>query len=64
VDYCFNYDKEEDVLYINIGNKPQKADFASRTGDFIIRYKKDNSVVGITILNARAFITKISSSMK
>jgi len=28
MDYYFNYDKEADVLYINVGNKPQKADSA------------------------------------
>jgi len=61
--YCFDYDKEADVLYITIGKKPQKADFARRFGDIILRFKHD-SIVGITILNAQEFIAKIEEMKK
>jgi len=56
--YYFDYDKEVDVLYISIGKKPQKADFARRLGDIILRFK-DNLIIGITILNAQKFIAKV-----
>ena len=48
-----DYDRHNDVLYINFLNSdPQKADFGTRLGDYIIRMK-ENKVVGVTILNAR-----------
>lgn len=46
-----DYDEEADVLYVSFG-KPQKADNAAQGKDGIIRRKKDNKVVGLTILNA------------
>lgn len=47
-----DYDKVEDVLYINYRNSPiQKADFARRFGDYIVRIK-DGRVIGVTILEA------------
>jgi len=47
-----DYDKKEDVLYINYHNSPlQKADFGRRFGDYIVRIK-DGVVIGVTILNA------------
>lgn len=49
-----DYDKEVDVLYISFG-KPQKADDAQQGEDGIIRRKKGNKIVGITILNASRY---------
>lgn len=46
-----DYDEEADVLYVSFG-KPQKAANATQGKDGIIRRKKDNKVVGLTILNA------------
>jgi len=47
-----DYDKEEDVLYVNFPNSPiQKADFGRRFGDYIIRIRH-GLVIGVTILNA------------
>lgn len=46
-----DYDEEADVLYVSFG-KPQKADNSIQGRDGIIRRKKDNKVVGLTILNA------------
>jgi len=44
------YDKEADVLYINL-KKPSHADHSELTeDDIIIRYEK-GEVIGITILN-------------
>lgn len=49
-----DYDEEADVLYVSFG-KPQKADDANQGKDGIIRRKKGNKVVGLTILNASRF---------
>jgi uncharacterized protein YuzE len=46
-----NYDKEADVLYIQL-KKPSHADDSEITeGDILIRYEK-GEIVGITVLNA------------
>jgi uncharacterized protein YuzE len=48
-----NYDKVEDVLYINfLKSPPQEADYGHRVRDYIVRMK-GREVVGVTILNAR-----------
>ena len=48
-----DYDTLADVLYINFLNSdPQKADFGTRLGDYIVRMK-ENMVVGITVINAK-----------
>lgn len=49
-----DYDKEADVLYVSFG-KPQKADDAIQGKDGIIKRKKGNKIVGLTILNASRF---------
>ena len=49
-----DYDKEADVLYVNFG-KPQKADNAIQGKDGIIKRKKGNKIIGLTILNASNF---------
>lgn len=49
-----DYDKEADVLYISFG-KPQKADDSYQEENGIIRRKKGNKIVGLTILNASRF---------
>ena len=49
-----DYDSEADVLYVSFG-KPQKADDAIQGKDGIIRRKKGNKIVGLTILNASRF---------
>lgn len=49
-----DYDEEADVLYVSFG-KPQKADDAIQGNDGIIRRKKGNKIVGLTILNASRF---------
>ena len=49
-----DYDKEADVLYVSFG-KPQKADDAIQGSDGIIRRKKGNRIVGLTILGASRF---------
>ena len=47
-----NYDRSEDVLYVNfLSSAPQKADFGTKLGDYIVRLKK-NEIVGVTVLNA------------
>lgn len=49
-----DYDKEADVLYVSFG-KPQKADDSVHGEDDIIRRKKGNKIIGLTILNASRF---------
>lgn len=49
-----DYDKEADVLYINFG-LPQKADDSQQGSDGIIRRKKKNKIIGLTILNASEY---------
>lgn len=49
-----DYDKEADVLYVSFG-KPQKANDAIQGKDGIIRRKKGNKIIGLTILNASRF---------
>ena len=50
-----DYDSEADVLYVSFG-KPQKADDAVQGKDGIIRRKKGNKIVGLTILHASRFV--------
>lgn len=50
-----DYDKEVDVLYLSFG-KPQKAEKSLHGEDDIIRRKKGNNLVGLTVLNASRFI--------
>jgi len=49
-----DYDKEVDVLYVSFG-RPQKADDSYQEKDGIIRRKKKNKLIGLTILNASRF---------
>lgn len=49
-----DYDSQADVLYVSFG-KPQKADDAIQGEDGIVRRKKGNKIVGLTILNASRF---------
>jgi len=49
-----DYDQEADVLYVSFG-KPQKADDAVQESDGIIRRKKANKLIGLTVLNASSF---------
>lgn len=48
-----DYDKDADVLYVNFG-KPQKADDSTQV-EGIIKRKKGNKLIGLTILNASRF---------
>lgn len=52
-----DYDKDADVLYLNFGS-PQKADDAFQGKDGIIRRKKKNKIIGLTVLNASRFTKK------
>lgn len=47
------YDAEADVLYIDFENPPASAADSELTeDDIVIRYDKDDAVVGITVLDA------------
>ena len=49
-----DYDQEADVLDINLG-RPQESDDAQQGLDGIIRRKKNNKIIGLTVLNASQF---------
>lgn len=48
-----DYDREADVLYISF-EKPQNAEDSLMEGNLII-HKRENKIVGLTILNASKF---------
>ncbi|MBU0694035.1 MAG: DUF2283 domain-containing protein [Candidatus Omnitrophica bacterium] len=48
----FNFDSQNDVLYINFG-KPQPADDSDITDEGIIVRLREGKIVGLTILNAK-----------
>lgn len=49
-----DYDEDADVLYISFG-KPQEADDTIHGEGDIIRRKKGNKIIGLTVLNASRF---------
>lgn len=53
----FDYDEEADVLYISFV-KPQQATDTDFVNDDILVRKRDNRIVGLTILHASAFNQK------
>lgn len=58
--FIVDYDEEADVLYVSF-DRPQKADNAIQGEDGIIRRKRNNKIIGLTILNASCF-RKLKSS--
>ncbi len=50
----FDFDKEADVLYISF-QKPQKATDTEMVSDDILLRKRNNEIVGLTILHASTF---------
>lgn len=54
------YDKENDVIYIQLSNKPITESDSEKRG-IILDYDSDENVVGIEILNAS---TKMELPMK
>lgn len=50
----FDYDKEADVLYISF-QKPQQATDTDIVNDDILIRKRNNEIVGITIMHASKF---------
>lgn len=49
-----DYDKPADVLYISLG-KPQKADNSELLENNVLIRKKNNKIIGLTIINASKF---------
>jgi len=47
----FDYDDQADVLYVSF-KKPQEASDSQMVSDNIILRKRNNQVVGLTIMNA------------
>jgi len=48
------YDREADVLYLHVGNPGDAIDWDDSPEGDGLRYGRDGSLVGITILNARS----------
>ena len=46
----FDYDEEADVLYVSF-EKPQNADDSIMEGNIIV-HKKEEEIVGLTVINA------------
>lgn len=51
---CLDYDKEADVLYVSF-QKPQQATDTEMISDDILIRKRNEEIVGITILHASSF---------
>jgi len=52
-DFYLSYDAEADIAYINFHNPARAADDSELTDDdVIIRYDKDEEIIGLTILHA------------
>ena len=49
--YWVDYDEEADVLYVSF-DRPQKATDTEMTDDGLLLRYRDDSLVGITVLNA------------
>ncbi len=53
VPFSLVYDAEADLMYIDFGLHPQSADDSEITDDdVIIRYDKNEKIIGLTILHA------------
>ena len=53
-----DYDKEADVLYIQVFERPQKATDMEVTDEGILLRYREDKLVGVTILNAGRFKVK------
>lgn len=51
---CLDYDKEADVLYVSF-QKPQQANETEVISDDILIRKRNEEIVGITVLHASSF---------
>ena len=51
---CFDYDKEADVLYVSF-EKPQQATDSELMDDDILVRRRDDKIVGFTVLHASRF---------
>ncbi len=47
----FDYDKQNDILYINFGHNLEDADESIMTENDIVIRIKDNRIVGITVFD-------------
>jgi uncharacterized protein YuzE len=48
------YDREVDVLYLHVGDPAAAVDWDDSAEGDGIRYARDGSLIGITVLNARS----------
>lgn len=52
--YTIDFDQEADVLYISYG-KPSEATDSEMVSEDIVLRKRDNAVIGITVMHASAY---------
>lgn len=52
------YDREADVLYLQVGAERAAADFDASPEGHYLRYDEDGALFGITIVNARRILER------
>ncbi|OGY22856.1 MAG: hypothetical protein A2Y57_02880 [Candidatus Woykebacteria bacterium RBG_13_40_7b] len=57
----FKYSKEDDVLMIELNNKP--IDYAEQSGNLIVHFSPERSAVMIEVLEASKFLKQASKSL-
>lgn len=56
-----HYDKEDDIVMIELSNK--KIDYAEQTGDLIVHFSPDREAVLLEILDASLFFKEQSKAL-
>lgn len=51
-----DYDADADVLYLHVGDPSAAVDFEESPEGHALRFDRDGSLVGMTIVNARALL--------
>jgi uncharacterized protein YuzE len=57
----FKYNKEDDVLMVELNNKP--IDYAEQSGDLIVHFSPKREAVLIEVLEASKFLKQASKSL-
>jgi len=57
----FKYSKEDDILMVELNNKP--IDYAEQSGDLIVHFSPQREAVLIEVLEASKFLKQASKSL-
>lgn len=52
------YDERGDVLYLHVGERQAAADSSGTPEGHVVRYGEDGGIIGITLINARALLSR------